>query len=86
MIYGAALALFEALWNGGRAVRLLGVGTSNLCQPARQLRLFEQAGQRQAQLDSALDRIRDRFGRHAIQRASLLEPPDELWVGRTREE
>ncbi len=82
VIYAQALALFEALWNPARAVRLLGVGAANLCQPAHQLRLFEQSDRRQAQLDAALDAIRARFGEDAIQRASLLEAPDELWVGR----
>ncbi|HEX9116852.1 MAG TPA: DNA polymerase IV [Anaerolineae bacterium] len=80
-IYAVALALFEALWDR-RPVRLLGVGTANFSQLARQLRLFEQDDQRQAQLDAALDRIRTRFGEDAIQRASLLTPPDELWVSR----
>ncbi len=86
VIYAQALALFEALWDGRRPVRLLGVGASGLVPPARQLRLFEQEDQRQAQLDAALDRIRARFGENAIQRASLLEPPDELWVRREVED
>jgi DNA polymerase IV len=85
VIYAQALALFEALWNPARAVRLLGVGTANLAQPVRQLRLFEQIDQRQAQLDAALDAIRARFGEEAIQRASLLEAPDDLWVSREPE-
>jgi DNA polymerase-4 len=80
VIYTQALALFEAAWDRRRAVRLVGVGANNLEQPHRQLRLFEQEDQRQAQLDAALDRIRERFGDGAIQRASLLEEPEELWV------
>ena len=72
--------LFEAAWDRRRSVRLLGVGAGNLEQPARQLRLFEQENDRQAQLDDALDSIRARFGEDAIQRASLLEEPEELWV------
>jgi len=44
------------------------------------MRLFEQEDQRQAQLDAALDRIRGRFGSGAIQRASLLDEPEELWT------
>jgi DNA polymerase-4 len=80
VIYTQVLALFEANWDRRRLVRLVGVGTSNLEQPARQMRLFEQEDQRQAQLDAALDRIRGRYGNGAIQRASLLEEPEELWV------
>jgi len=82
-IYALALALFKAAWDRQRAVRLLGVGTANLCQTARQLHLFEQKDalfddaqdRRQVQLDAALDRIRERFGERAIVRASLLEQP-----------
>jgi DNA polymerase-4 len=43
----------------------------------------EAARERRARLDAALDRIRQRFGNEAIQRASLLEEPEELWVPRT---
>jgi DNA polymerase IV len=81
-IYAQVLALFASAWQRGRSVRLLGVAAANLTQPAHQMRLFEQEDLRQVQLDAALDRIRARFGDRAIQRASLLEPPDELWVGR----
>jgi DNA polymerase-4 len=86
VIYAQMMLLFEMAWQRGRPVRLLGVSAANLTQPARQMRLFEQEDIRQAQLDAALDRIRARYGEHAIQRASLLEPPDELWVGRSLEE
>jgi DNA polymerase-4 len=86
VIYGQVLTLFEAAWDRRRPVRLLGVGTGGLCQPAHQFRLFEQQDRRQEQLEAALDRIRERFGEHAIQRASLLEAPEELWVGRGIEE
>ena len=86
VIYAQVLALFEAAWQRGRPVRLVGVAAANLTQPARQMRLFEQEDLRQAQLDAALDRIRARFGDRAIQRASLLEPPDEPWVSRGRVE
>jgi DNA polymerase-4 len=86
LIYAQVMALFELAWQRGRPVRLLGVSAANLTQPARQMRLFEQEDFRQAQLDAALDRIRARFGERAIQRASLLEPPDELWVSRGTED
>ncbi len=85
ILYAQALALFEAAWDR-RPVRLLGVSADNLTQAARQLRLFEQEDTRQSQLEAALDRIRARFGEHAIQRASLLEEPEELWTGRGKPE
>lgn len=83
IIYAQVVALFEAAWTHGRPVRLIGVGGSGLEQPVRQLRLFEQAETRQTQLDTALDRIRARYGESAIQRASLLDEPEELWVPKT---
>jgi DNA polymerase IV len=54
------------------AVRLLGVGVGHLA-PAEQLDLFE-TPQRETSsaLDATLDRIRDRFGTSALQRASSL--------------
>ena len=81
VIFTQASVLFEAAWDR-RAVRLIGVAAANLSQPGRQLRLFEQDDQRHTQLEAALDRIRARFGDQAIQRASLLEEPEELWIGR----
>ena len=84
VIYSHVLALFEKTWDR-RPLRLVGVGGSNLVQPGRQLRLFEQEDRRQAQLDAALDRIRARYGASAIRRASLLTDPEEPWVSRSRE-
>lgn len=83
VIYAQALALFDAAWTR-RPVRLLGVGAAGLTQAGRQLRLFEQENQRQSQLDATLDRIRAKYGNQAIQRASLLDEPEELWVPKTR--
>lgn len=84
VIYSHVLALFEKAWDR-RPLRLVGVGGSNLVQPGRQLRLFEQEDRRQAQLDAALDRIRARYGSSAIRRASLMDDPEEPWVSRGRE-
>jgi DNA polymerase-4 len=54
------------------AVRLLGVGVSQLA-PAVQLDLFTAPeSARNQHLDHALDRIRGRFGGHALRRASSL--------------
>jgi DNA polymerase-4 len=55
------------------AIRLLGVGTSQL-QPASQLDLFTTAETgRNRQLDDAVDRIREKFGKVALTPASSLE-------------
>jgi DNA polymerase-4 len=57
------------------ALRLLGVGVSELA-PATQLELFTVAqSARNRGLDAAVDRIRERFGKVALTRASTLDPP-----------
>jgi DNA polymerase-4 len=73
-VSGAAEELLSA-WlasQPGAAVRLLGVGVSDL-QILRQSDLFSGASAAQgARLDSAVDGIRDRFGKALLTRASLL--------------
>ncbi len=57
-------------------VRLLGVSTSNFADPARQLSLLDQVGDRESEPDrtaGAIDEIRDRFGAAAIGPASSLQ-------------
>jgi DNA polymerase-4 len=61
-------------WLAGRgnvALRLLGVGTSDL-SAVRQPDLFAEGSARVSRLDSAIDGIRDRFGAQVLTRASLL--------------
>jgi DNA polymerase-4 len=56
------------------ALRLLGVGVSDLA-PAAQLDLFTAPQtSRNRELDAAVDRIRDKFGKVALKPASSLEP------------
>ena len=55
------------------AVRLLGVGVSGL-QQGMQQDMFSTAGA-PARLDSTVDGIRERFGKGALTRASLLQKP-----------
>ncbi len=71
-IFKAAQQLLDKHWRRRRALRLLGVGVSGLLEGAGyQLELFDDTVQRRALLDRAVDEIRGRFGRDAIQRASL---------------
>jgi DNA polymerase-4 len=69
-IYRSVLHLFEKEWRKGRAVRLLGVGVADLGPPIRQLRLFDHSWQEDGRLLRALDEIKERYGRHAVQRGS----------------
>ena len=73
-IFALAARLFDQVWVEGRPVRLIGVGLGGFSQPNKQMGLWEdRAGEEQAEeLQSALDRLRDRFGETMITRASDL--------------
>ena len=78
LIHRVAGALLED-WlrlHPGRAVRLLGVGVSEL-QPVRQQDLFAAGPPKDSRLDHAVDDIRRRFGKSLVTRASLLPPGGE---------
>ena len=77
--------LFQAAWRllgrvewKGRQVRLLGVTATRLQpagqSPAGQLSLFPRGPDGKRDLARTVDTIRQRFGREAITRASLLDP------------
>jgi DNA polymerase-4 len=74
VVTAVALELLHA-WRSTQpraALRLLGVGVSDL-KPAVQMDLFTAAeSDRNRQLDAAVDRIRERFGRLALKPASSL--------------
>jgi len=78
VITSLATALLDA-WLASQpraALRLLGVGVSELA-PAAQLELFTAPQTaRNRELDAAVDRIRERFGKVALTRASSLERPE----------
>lgn len=77
IIYQEAQKLLRAYPLGVRRVRLLGMAASNLIyeRPVKQLSLFGENPNRYRQLCRARDKIRDRFGKHALERASLLHSP-----------
>ncbi len=76
-LFKAALALFDTAWGRGRPVRLIGVGVAGLQTPAKQLGLFEAAGDtRHEKLAEAVDKIREKYGWHAVKRASQIEDED----------
>jgi DNA polymerase-4 len=73
VIQAQAVRLLQREWKQNMQVRLLGVGATGLVQ-ARQLSLFEEGGQRLSRLSHTVDEIRDKYGKGAIRRASLLKP------------
>lgn len=67
-VYAAAAALLEAaLKRDGRAVRLIGVGVSNLTEDTVQLALEPGSDERQESLSAAIDRVRAKYGRRSLQ-------------------
>ena len=73
-IYRSAEQLFDQVWVKGKPARLIGVGLGGFAAPKRQIGLWDdREGEKQtAGLQSALDRLRDRYGETTITRASDL--------------
>ena len=59
-----------------RAVRLIGIGVSELVEAGRQLEMIDGSAQRQEQLNKAIDRIRKKYGFTAIQTGRTLKLKD----------
>jgi nucleotidyltransferase/DNA polymerase involved in DNA repair len=72
-IFVQARKLLQHEWKKGTQLRLIGVGATGLSQ-ARQLSLFDTHTEQLTKVTKAVDEIRDKYGRDAIRRASLLKP------------
>ncbi|MEL6835967.1 MAG: DNA polymerase IV [Bacteroidota bacterium] len=68
--------LFGQLYERRMLIRLVGVKLSGLVQGYVQMDLFEDTGEQTA-LNNALDEVRRKFGKSAIQRAVNLPSPNE---------
>jgi DNA polymerase IV len=67
-IFAAALALLEAIRRqDARAVRLIGVGLSNIVEDTVQLALEPGRTEKQESLSKAIDRVRAKYGRRSLQ-------------------
>ncbi len=74
-IHRAACALFDELWDG-TPIRNLGIQSSKVISNTseRQMNLFSlDTDEKKEKLDQAIDRIRNKYGIAAIQRASLVK-------------
>ena len=83
VIFAAATSLLHRLRHRRRtAVRLLGVGLSNLVRqaPSTQFDLFGEGPELETERDRtiarAVDQVRDRYGREALQPARVLDRPE----------
>lgn len=64
--------LKKALLAEKQAVRLIGIGVSNLTEPEKQLAMLDPSAQRLEQLNKTIDRIRRKYGFSAIQTGRTL--------------
>ena len=83
----AALELIRASWNERAPIRMLTVTGSGIVpedEAGEQLSLFEagkaERRERQEQLESALDKIREKFGRDSLSFGSVLQ--NDLGIGK----
>ena len=75
-IYALAIDLLRRNLARGQQLRLLGLAVSGLIEEGGyQLSLLDSSDQKQIRLSRAVDQIRERYGRGAISRASLLRRP-----------
>lgn len=77
ILLGAALELFDKLYNRRMLIRLVGVKFSSLVQGSQQLNMFEDTPE-MTSLYQAMDRIRLRFGKKAIRRAAGIHSMKEV--------
>lgn len=68
-IYSTAMMLFRKNHPTGKPVRLIGVGVSNLTPPVFQLGLWDVEHQKERQLLTAVDALRERYGKDIIKSA-----------------
>lgn len=70
-VFEAAKHLFDALYKGQSALRLVGVAVSHLVDNLPQLELFDDSAEKR-NLNRAVDGIKDKYGRKAVFRAKGL--------------
>ena len=68
IIQQAACELFIQEWTGGKSIRLIGVGVTNLTNEVQQLSLFNDLYLRESKLLNAIDELRERFGEKSIRK------------------
>lgn len=71
-IIETVLDLFKKMYDRRVLIRLIGVGLSHLVGGSYQIRLFEDS-EKIIKLYQAMDRMRDRYGQHAVKRAVGME-------------
>ncbi len=76
VIAAEAETLLMKIWQPGRPVRLIGVGGSNLVEQVHQLSLWDTGTEKERKLLTALDELRERFGKSAVKRGDHVRLRD----------
>jgi DNA polymerase-4 len=77
VIFETSLKLLKQELTGERrAVRLIGIGVSNLVEAGQQLDMLDPSGERLERLNRVIDRIRNKYGFSAIQTGRTLKLKD----------
>lgn len=79
ILIAKTMELFDRLYNRRLLIRLIGVRLSDLVSGGFQMNLFEDT-QEMANLYQAMDKLRNRYGDHAVRRANGM---DALSIGRS---
>jgi len=72
-----AESLLMKLWQPDRPVRLVGVGGANLVEQVHQLTLWETGTEKERRLLTALDELREKYGKGAVKRADHIHRRNE---------
>lgn len=75
VIYETAAELLRSVWNPGRPVRLIGVGTARLAETAHQLSLWDTPNEKERRLLHALDELRERYGEDVVRKGKIKRKP-----------
>ncbi|MGB9640963.1 MAG: DNA polymerase IV [Anaerolineales bacterium] len=68
MIYQVACELFQKIPPTEKAIRLIGVGMTNLHEPILQLELWQETNEKQMKVQEVLDTLQEKYGRRMVSR------------------
>ena len=77
VIAAEAEDLLMKLWQPERPVRLIGVGGASLVEHVHQLSLWETGTEKERKLLTALDELREKYGKGAVKRADHIRRRDD---------
>lgn len=85
-IFEVAMKLFKEMWKE-EAIRGFGVAISELTPKTKiQLSMFEQFSEKDRSLNSSIDKIRDGFGTHSLERSTFLHSGISSVIGGVEED